>query len=101
MKISAVGFNMILLELDKSNGVIILNKNNYQLKMKQILQYMTEITPSPNDPIKTIMKRETEVRTFHNELNKTNSSSLEQFKKISSTVILYSLHNLHTKTCSI
>ena len=90
---------IVIMKPDKGNGVVILNKTDYIAKMNEILQDTDKFAHQTDDPIKTTMKRETEVRKFLKTLKKNKVISDEQYRKLSPIGshpgIMYGLPKVH------
>ena len=78
---------IVIVKPDKGNGVVILDRFDYESKMEELSQGTSKFTPLNDDPIKTTMKRETKIRAFLRKLKKANVISDEQFTIIASSRI--------------
>ena len=57
---------------DKGNGVVILNKHDYNKKMDEILSDTSKFEPLKDDAIKLTLKRENQVKTLLKNLKADN-----------------------------
>ena len=91
--------NIIIIKPDKGNGVVILNRCDYNQKMNAILSDTTKFKTLTSDPLKATLSRETKLRNFLRGLKKENVISDELYKKLCPTGakpgILYGLPKVH------
>ncbi len=73
---------------DKGNGVVILNKHDYNKKMDEILSDTSKFEPLKDDAIKLTLKRENQVKTLLKKLKADNCIDERTYNEL----YLYYLH---------
>ena len=76
--------NIVLIKPDKGNGVVILNRDDYNNKMSTIINDRSKFKPLTTDPLKVTLDRETKLRNFLKSLKKDNTITEELYKKLCS-----------------
>jgi hypothetical protein len=93
------GESISIVKPDKGNGVVILDKNDYNSKMEDILQDTTKFERSMDDPVKLTLQRENRLKRLLTTLKKSESispASYEQLLPTGSRIgILYGLPKVH------
>ena len=56
--------NIIILKRDKSNGVVVLNKEDYVYKMNPIIKDSSKFTRIGDDCFKRILKRDDQINIY-------------------------------------
>ena len=64
--------SIVIMNPDKGNGVVILNKNDYNKKMDEILLDTSKFELLDDDAIKLTLKRESQVKTLLRKLKADN-----------------------------
>ena len=64
--------SIIIMKPDKGNGVVILNKHDYNKKMDEILSDTSKFEPLKDDAIKLTLKRENQVKSLLKKLKADN-----------------------------
>ncbi len=84
---------------DKGNGVVILNKDDYNKKMDEILSNTSKFELLNNDAIKLTLKRESQVKTLLKRLKSNNCIKERIYNELYPTGthigILYGLPKIH------
>jgi PHD/YefM family antitoxin component YafN of YafNO toxin-antitoxin module len=62
--------NIVIVKPDKGNGVVILDKDDYNKKMEAILEDETKFERLDEDPVKLTLQRENKVKRFLSTLKK-------------------------------
>ena len=85
---------------DKGNGVVILDKDDYNKKMDAILSYMSKFLNE--DPVKVTLQREKQVKSLLKKLKAANSLNEKTYNALYPTGsrrgILYGLSKVHNST---
>ena len=71
-----------MIKPDKGNGVVILNREDYNNKMSVIIDDPSKFKPLSTDQLKETLHRETKLRNFLKSLKKENVITDELYKKI-------------------
>ena len=91
--------NIIILKLDKGNGIVILDKNDYKKKMEDIISDTDKFRLLHDDPTKLTLQRENKIKHFLCRLKKSKSITQTTYKKLfptgSQIGILYGLPKIH------
>ena len=84
---------------DKGNGVVILNKDDYNKKMDAILSDTSKFQLLNEDPVKVTLQRENQVKSLLKKLKAANSLNEKTYSKLYPTGsrigILYGLPKIH------
>ena len=87
---------------DKGNGVVILNKDDYNKKMDAILSDTSKFQLLNEDPVKVTLQRENQVKSLLKKLKATNSLNEKTYSELYPTGsrigILYGLPKIHKST---
>jgi hypothetical protein len=90
---------IVIINPDKGNGIVVLDRTNYISKMHDILSDENKFVPMNDDLVKTTIKREEKVQTFLKKLKNNGVISEEIYKKLVPTGsrpgILYGLPKIH------
>ena len=85
---------------DKGNGVVILDKDDYNRKMDAILSYMSKFLNE--DPVKVTLQRENQAKSWLKKLKAANSLNEKTYNALYPTGsrrgILYGLSKIHKST---
>ena len=89
----------MIVKPDKGNGVVILDRNDYNKKMNDILQDSTKFQRLKDDPVKLTLQRENQLKKLLATLKKSESITPETYDKLYPTGsrigILYGLPKIH------
>ena len=91
--------NIVIVKQDKGNGIVILDKDDYNKKMEAILEDETKFQRLDEDPVKLTLQRENKVKRFLSTLKKSESITPATYEKLYPTGsrigILYGLPKIH------
>jgi hypothetical protein len=91
--------NIVIMRPGKSNGVVILNKDDYKKKMEEILSDNTKFELLNEDPVKATLQRENHVKTLLKNLKASESIDQKTYSELFPTGsrlgILYGLPKTH------
>ena len=91
--------NIVIVKPDKGNGIVILDRNDYNKKMNDILQDNTKLQRLNDDPVKLMLQRENQLKKLLATLKKSESITTETYDKLYPTGsrigILYGLPKIH------
>ena len=91
--------SIYIMKLDKGNGVVVIDRDDYTKKMKDILSDKDKFLQLDGDPTSLSIKRENKVKTFLRTLKKNGTISEPVYNKLflfgSRLGILYGLPNVH------
>ena len=91
--------SIIITKPDKGNGVVSLNKDDYNRKMDEILPDNSKFELLDEDPIKVTLQRENQVKTLLKKLKASNSIDEKTYNELYPTGsrigILYGLPKIH------
>jgi hypothetical protein len=73
---------IVIINPDKGNGIVVLDRTNYISKMHDILSDENKFVPMNDDLVKTTIKREEKVQTFLKKLKNNGVISEEIYKKL-------------------
>ena len=74
--------NIVIVKPDKGNGVVILDRNDYNKKMNDILQDNTKFQRLNDDPVKLTLQRENRCKKLLATLRKSESITPETYDKL-------------------
>ena len=90
---------IVIVKPDKGNGIVILDRNDYNKKMNDILQDNTKFQRLNDDPVKLTLQRENQLKKLLATLKKSESITPETYDKLYPTGsrigILYGLPKIH------
>ena len=91
--------NIVIIEPDKGNGLVILDKLDYNQKMMDILNNSDKFKKLDGDPVKITIKRENCIKNFLRQLKKENIIDATLYSSLRPTGfrpgILYGLPKVH------
>ena len=94
--------SIVIMKPDKGNGVVILNKDDYNKKMDEILSDTSKFELLNDDAIKLTLKRESQVKTLLKRLKSNNCINERIYNELYPTGtrigILYGLQKIHTSS---
>ena len=91
--------NIVVVKRDKGNGVVILDRGDYNQKMEDILHDTTKFEHLDADPVKLTLQRENQIKNLLTSLKKSESITQATYKQLYPTGsridILYGLPKIH------
>ena len=91
--------NIVVVKPDKGNGVVVLDKHDYDKKMENILRDSTKFQRLNDDPVKLTLQRENQLKSFLRTVKKSESilqAAYDQLLLTGSRIsILYGLPKIH------
>ena len=91
--------NIVIVKPDKGNGVVILDRGDYNRKMEDILRDTTKFERLHVDPVKLTLQRENQIKNLLASLKKSESITQATYKQLYPTGsrigILYGLPKIH------
>ena len=94
--------SIVIMKPNKGNGVVILNKDDYNKKMDAILSDTSKFQLLNEDPVKVTLQRENQVKSLLKKLKAANSLNEKTYSELYPTGsrigILYGLPKIHKST---